>query len=296
MLDLSIIILNFNTKELTLKCLESIFKAKINANFEVIVVDNHSADDSVKEIKTHFPKVKIITSDINRGFAGGNNLALSQVKSEFSLLLNSDTEVEVGSIDSLISEARKFQFGITSCKLKNLDGSFQPNAGQLPTLMPVFFWLSGLDDILKQVSILSYQERSSNYYSGTREVGWVSGAVMLINNEVCKKIGFLDDKIFMYGEDVEFCLKARRAGFKVGWTETAEITHLGGGSFNQPKFNQWAGEFRGLLYIYKKYYGNLAALGLKVLFYIFIILRILAFLFLGRLNYAKTYAKVIIAI
>lgn len=297
MLDLSIVILNYKTRNLTLKCLQSIFKTQPKMKFEVLVVDNHSEDDSVQAIKKQFPGVKIIESDVNCGFAGGNNLALKEVSSKYSLLLNSDTEVKPGALDRLFSVAQQEEFDVSSCRIINPDGSFQPNGGELPVFLPLLLWISGLDDLLnKVISVSSYQERDERYYNNTKEVGWVSGTAMLIKNDILKKIGFLDEKIFMYGEDVEFCLKARRAGFKVGWIKEAEIIHLGGGSSDIPKLNQWRGEFKGLLYIYNKYYGILPAIGLRILFYLFIILRIISFAVIGKLNYAKTYAKVAVSI
>lgn len=297
MADLSVVIINFKTKDLTLKCLQSIFQTKPKVKFEVWLVDNHSEDDTVELVKRNFPWVKIIESDKNVGFAGGNNLALERINSRYSLLLNSDTEIKVNSLDMMVYVADTKKFDILSCKLLNKDGSLQPNGGELPAFWPLFFWLSGLDDIVgKAKRIFTYHEKNEGYYQGTKEMGWVGGTAMLIKNDVCNKIGFLDNNIFMYGEDVEFCLRAKRAGFKIGWTDKAVIMHLGGGSSKEPKFNQWKGEFKGLLYIYKKYYGRVSAIAIRFLFYLFILLRIISFAVLGKIRYAQTYAKVIVSI
>lgn len=261
---------------------------------DVWVVDNASSDGSVEEIAKKFPQVKVIASKENLGFASGNNLALKKAKSQYYLLLNSDTEVEENSIDNLMEFAKSNDFAICSCRVLNKDGSFQPNGGDLPKLLPLFFWLSGLDDFIKKIFVpISYQQRSKSYYKNGREIGWVSGSVMLIHKSVFERIGFLDKKIFMYGEDVEFCLRVKRAGFKIGWTDRAEITHLGGGSSKRSQYNQWLGEFRGLLYIYQKYYGGVQKSILKILIYFFVMLRVLAFVILGKFDYAKTYAKII---
>lgn len=292
--DLSVIILNYNTKELILKCLKSILDKKWQHKVEVIVVDNGSNDGSKEAVRKRYPFVKLIPSRTNLGFAGGNNLGLKKSRTKYCLLLNSDTEVLDGALDKLVNFGRDRGFEICSCKLLNTDKSFQPNAGSLPSPFFVFLWLSGIDDLSKKIGFnVSYQARDKGYYLKDREVGWVSGTAMLIRSDIFKKIGFLDKKIFMYGEDVEYCMRANRSGFRVGWTNEAEIIHIGGGSWDQPKYNQWLGEFRGLLYIYKKYYGFWAKGYLKILIYIFSAVRIIAFLLFGKLSYARTYAKII---
>lgn len=296
-MDLTVIILNYNTKILLENCLKSIYSKKWMHKIEVVVVDNCSTDGSVPLVKNNFPQVTILESGKNLGFTGGNNLGLKKVKSKYVLLLNSDTLVQDHSLDNLIDFMDTSSYGIASCRLTDGGGGWQPNAGELPTLLPMFAWISGLDDILRKFFPLSsYQARDISYYNNNKEVGWVSGSVMMIRDEVLKKIGFLDENIFMYGEDVEYCLRAKKNGFKVGWTDRSEIIHLGGKSSPYPKFSQWKGEFRGLLYIYRKYYGFLAALALRVLIYIFVTLRAVAFFILGKPQFSKTYAKVIFSI
>lgn len=296
-MDLTIIILSFNTKDLLKDCLTSIFNKKWKHKIKVMVVDNCSYDESALMVKNNFPQVEIVESDKNLGFTGGNNLGLKNLKSTYTLLLNSDTRVTDGALDNLISFMETSDYGIASCKLVDGEGKFQPNAGLLPTFLPMFFWLSGIDDILGKIfSINSYQERKIDYYNKDREVGWVSGTAMIIKDIVLKKIGFLDENIFMYGEDVEYCLRASKAGVKVGYTNQAEVVHLGGKSSSQPKVNQWKGEFKGLLYIYKKYYGFLASLLLRLMIYIFIIFRMVAFLLLGKSQFSKTYAKILFSL
>lgn len=295
MTELAIVIVSYNTKELTLKCLESIFNSESKIKFETWVVDNNSSDNSLAAIKKGFPQINIIESDKNLGFSGGNNLVLEKVKAKYYLLLNSDTEITDRALDNLYEFAENSDFGICSCKLLNPDGSFQPNGGELPTIFPLFLWLSGFDDIFgKFVKIPSYQSRDKKYYINKRQIGWVSGSVMLIKREVIEKIGLLDDKIFMYEEDVEYCFRANNAGYKVGWTNQAEIIHLGGGSFKTPKYNQWMGEFKGLIYIYNKFFGSYMTLFVRILFYIFILARIIGFLIFGKISYAHTYAKIFV--
>lgn len=295
MTDLAIIIVNYNTKNLLLECLTSVFAQQVVFDLKVVVVDNASVDDSVGAVKRNFPQVELITSPTNLGFASGNNLALEKVKAEYYLLLNSDTTLLPDCLNRLISVAKTNQYGLLSCKLLNADKSLQPNAGFLPTPASLLLWLSGFDDFLAIFGIptMSYHRQDQEYFKGTHEVGWIAGTALLISREVLSKIGLLDGCIFMYAEDVEYCWRASSAGFKVGLTDHAEIIHLGGGSSSSPKFNQWRGEFRGLLYIYAKFYGKIASGILKLGMYIFIFLRMIIFLCTGRFKTSLTYAQVI---
>ena len=296
MLDLAIIILTYNTKSVTIYCIKSIIKANLKLKYQIIVVDNASTDGSIDKIKKSFKDVEVIKNDENVGFAAGNNVALRKYfkKAKYCLLLNSDTLVKTGSIEKLIDVAQNYNFGIVSSKLISPDGSFQSNGGALPNLLTNFIWISGLDDIFAPIIHLSsYQERSSSFYRGTKEIGWVSGSVMLIRNKVMNEIGFFDENIFMYGEDVDYCYRAKSAGFKIGWTEELAIVHIGGASTDTPKHTQWIGEFKGIQYFYKKHFNCLSLLILRLQLYIFILLRVIVFSLIGKRDYAKTYAKII---
>lgn len=293
MKDLTVIILNYNTKDLLQDCLNSIFKNKWMINLEVWVVDNASTDNSLIMVKKNFPEVTILPSKKNLGFAGGNNVALRKITSEYALLLNSDTVVNSRVFDELISFAKSSGYGLLSCKLVSKDETNQPNGGDLPYPLPVFFWLSGLDDLpLIGPFLPSFHKR--NLKEG--EVGWVSGTAMLVLKKVIYKIGLLDEALFMYAEDTDYCLRAKRAGFRVGWTDRTRVIHLGGGSSADPSYRQWVGEFQGLLYVYKKYFGIFASFALRILFYLFICLRIIVFALFGKFNVSKIYAKILFTI
>ena len=293
---LGVIILSYNTKKLTLECIESIKESAPNLSYEIILVDNASTDQTIREVTKKYPDVNIVKSRSNLGFSGGNNLALKKYLKEFDyfLLLNSDTLVKPDSLEKLVKKAKDKGYSILSPKLINPDGSLQPNAGNLPKPFPLFIWLSGLDDIFRKVIYLpSYQERNVSKYYGTKEVGWVSGTAMLIDKSLLKKVGYLDEKIFMYGEDVDYCWRAQEKGECVGWTDESKIIHLGGASSTNPKYSQWIGEFRGILYLYKKYYGPFATGILKVMIYTFVCIRVLAFFIVGKVGHSKAYAKIL---
>ncbi len=123
-MDLTVIILNFNTKELLNDCLKSIVDKKWKHNIKVLVVDNNSSDESINMVRKKFPLVQILESDKNLGFAGGNNLGLKEIKSKYALLLNSDTKVLDNSLDNLIDFMDRSDYGIVSCKLIDSGGKF----------------------------------------------------------------------------------------------------------------------------------------------------------------------------
>lgn len=294
MKELSIIILSYNTKELLRKCLTSIFNRNWKHTIEVWVVDNASSDHSVEMVKKEFQNAHLIESEKNLGFAGGNNIALRKIESKYYLLLNSDTEVTDNSMDNLIEAMKVNNFDLITCKLTNPDGSMQPNAGDLPFGFALFNWLFGIDDIPVIKNVLpSFHKTSPKYFKNEKETGWISGTALMFTHEVLKKVGFLDENIFMYCEDVDYCIRAKKAGFSIGWIEKPVIKHIGGASSDDPKYRQWSGEFKQLIYLYKKYFGNIAAFNLKILIYLAIIFRIFAFSIIGKKTYAKIYLKIL---
>lgn len=293
--DLAVIILNYNTEQLLKQCLNSIFANPLPQNSAVCVVDNNSSDGSVTMIRKNFPRVKILESSENGGFSKGNNLGIKAFDANWYLLLNSDTIIKDGALVKLCLAMKESSFDIGSCKLLNIDGTLQPNVGELPFGIAFLSWITGIDDIFGG-ALPSFHIMSDNFYQGQKSVGWVSGTALMIKQTVIESIGGLDERIFMYGEDVEYCMRARRNGFKVGWTDQASIVHLGGGSSKDPKFRQWLGEFRGVLYLYCKYYNQIVAMGIKILLWVFIFLRMIVFALVGRLAAAKTYGKILVSL
>lgn len=294
---LTISIINYKTKEITAKCLNSILNKNWQVNYQIFLIDNASKDGSVEYFKKKYPGVALIESDKNLGFAGGHNLVLRNLSSDYVLILNSDIEVLEG-LDEILDYMDKSDFDIVGCKLLNKDKSFQPNGGDLPTPIATFVWISGLDDILLGINekLPSFHRKFADYYREGSQLGWVGGTAMFIKKKVVDKIGYLDDNIFMYCEDVDFCMRAQRAGFRVGWSDRAVMIHSGGASASDPNFQQWVGEYRGLLYIYKKYYGNLISFFLKNLILVFSTFRMMAFILKGKPRISKTYAKVLLSI
>lgn len=288
-------IVNYNTKDLTKSCIKSIFNHEGQSEIEVWVVDNASSDGSVQMIRENFPEVNIIESKKNIGFGAGHNLVFKKAKADYFLVLNSDTIIENGAIEKIVDFMKKnLPCGLASCKIKGFDGNLQPNGGDLPFGMALFTWLFNLETF--GIKSPSFHRSEPKYYNSAHKVGWISGSFMLIRKEVINKIGFFNEKYFMYFEDVEFCQRAKEGGFSIMINPQVEISHLSGGSLDKPQLRQWTGEYKGLIRFYRDKFGILAALLIKFLVIISTVLRIFAFFCLGQKERAKTYAQVITAL
>ena len=270
---LSVIIVSFNTPKLIIDCLNSVIRDISNSKLldnktEVIVVDNNSNDDSVAIIKEFFDKqnkeeidIKLIQNKQNLGFARANNLALKQARGEYFLLLNSDTIVHAGSLEHLVNNlvwARNHtRVGLLASRLENKDGSSQHQGGSLPSLWTVknhMFMCSKIPLLKHLFCSTQFQpnwkkDSFSTPFGQIVTSGWVGGTSLLISRDVYQKVGGLDENIFMYGEDVEYCLRAKKAGFLCAIDKSSPVTHLGSASSSSSK--ALIGEMLGLLYVFK---------------------------------------------
>lgn len=290
---LSAIIVSYNTKDLTIQALTSLLKEIKSSDLlkkksEILVVDNHSQDGSIQAIKQFFHQAKfrdyqLIVNKKNLGFARANNQALKQAQGQYLLLLNSDTIVQPGAIDTLVktfiqhpdqlatattqdSDEMVDYLGILSPTLLNADGSLQPQGGSQISLRAIFNQMFFLDDLpvigkylpstqqtgrsqqLNQQQLLDKQRQQTQLIYKA----WVSGAAMMIRKAVIDQIGYLDKNIFMYGEDQEFCLRARHHHFDIAVHPHAEVVHLGSASSSSEQ--AIVGEFKSYQYIWQKHF------------------------------------------
>lgn len=299
-LDLSIIYVSYNTKDITLESLGYLKKSidfaqkKLDNQIEVIMVDNDSKDGSVEAVKKEYPWVKVIETHENKGYGVGNNIGMKQAKYPYILLLNTDAYVKENTLaDSLEYMQSHPNIDVLGPKLLFKDQSFQPNAGFLPNPFATSVWLLGLEAIPGMKSVFpSVHKRNRSFYKSAQQVDWVMGAYFLLKQEVYEKTGGFDEKIFMYMEEVEWCMRIKEAGFKVGYTPTISLVHVGGassgGDISVPLFR----EMEGLLYVYKKHYPGLVWY-LKLIIMLGCLMRIVAFTLLGKTNRVKAYLQVL---
>lgn len=292
-MDLSIIIINWNTKKLTTNCISSIYKFTKGINYEVIVVDNGSEDGSGDMVKEKFPQVKLILNKENFGFTKANNQGIKIAKGEYILLLNSDTYLIENSFKKLLYKAKSLSnLGALGPQLLNQDRSIQQSIGFFPHLAQIFFWMSFIDDLPGGQNLKPYHVDHDSFYKKEHQADWVTAAAILVPKSVIGRVGMLDEKIFMYGEEIEWCYRIKKAGFNIYFSPTAKIIHIGRGSSQKIPTKAFIGEYEGIIYFYKKYKGNISLQIVKVLLKIGALARIIIFGLFHKKDLAKSYVEV----
>lgn len=240
MLDLSIIIVNYNVKEFALNLLASINKALKNISAEIILVDNASDDGSVELLGEKYPDVKIIVNKNNAGFGAANNQALEIAKGKYFLLINPDTIVKEDTFTKMIEffEANP-QAGIAGCKVLNPDGTLQLACRRgFPGPWTSFTKVMGLSTLFPKSRLFAKYNLTYLDEKQTYEVDAVSGAFLMMRKSVYEKIGGFDKQFFMYGEDLDLCYRTQQAGWKVYYVHSTEIIHYKGESTKRSSIDE----------------------------------------------------------
>ncbi|MDB5098752.1 MAG: glycosyl transferase family protein [Cyanobacteria bacterium RYN_339] len=259
--DLSILIVNWNTRELLLACLRS-----ITAPAEIVVVDNASHDGSADAVATEFPGVTLIRNDRNVGFAAANNQAYQACRGRYALLLNSDTLVPPGSLERLTAYmAAHPRVGIVGPRLEYGDGSYQISALRFSRPWDVYYEYARFPRLLQPAAQKAPRRLIPLSETEPTPVEYVMGAALLIRREAVDAIGLMDDAYFMYAEEVDWCFRARAAGWEIMYLPTAVITHLGGQSTAQVPDLMLAYRFASTLRFMRLHYGPAATLGTRAL-------------------------------
>ena len=219
MVKLSIVIVNYNAGTYLVECLNSLKKVKEEVGFDVWVVDNASTDDSLEIVEKKFPEVIYIKNDENLGFGKANNVALRQIKTEYVLLLNPDSEMIPGTLKYMLDYMESYQdVGVATCFVEKMDGSLDWACHRgFPTP-----WASFKYYILKDDSLYHLTNRD---FKKDHQVDAVAGAFFLTRKFVLDKVGIFDEDYFMYAEDLDLCYRVKQAGFKVMFVPEAKIIH-----------------------------------------------------------------------
>lgn len=226
---LDIIIVNYNTAADLRRCLTSLREAPPHRPHQICVVDNASSDGSQAMVREAFPGVAMVALDQNAGFAAANNVGIRQTSAPLILLLNSDTVVPTGAIDELV--ARLDATGATAAGPRLIDGDGRPEMSWGPMLSPLGEAWQGWRVRQAASSSSSARARVGRWTSVEREVDWVTGACLLVRRDAAEAAGLLDERFFMYEEDVDFCAALRTRGGRVLFAPSAAVVHLRGRSF-----------------------------------------------------------------
>jgi GT2 family glycosyltransferase len=280
--QLSIIIVSYNSKDLLEQCLLSIYEHTKNLNLEVIIVDNNSIDGTSEEIAYKFPQVKLISNILNKGFAAASNQGLRMMSGEYGLLLNPDTIVLDNAFAKMVEfmESHK-RIGIVGCKILNYDGSLQRAAFPPPTL------INGITSTLNLGRLLPgglrhyyrfhleriFPPKITNCYyddlykTATKpfRVGWVSGACLLIRKETIRDMGYLDENLFLFGEEPDWCCRARQKRWGVFLLPEAKIVHYGAMSTSDFVSVSIRSSYQSRLYFARKHFGRIGVLMLRLI-------------------------------
>lgn len=289
---LSIIIVSYNTAELTINCIKSIYNQTKEIDYEIIVVDNNSKDDSVCRIQKEFPNVKLIVNKDNRGFAYALNIGIKKSSGEIILSINSDTLI----IDNAIEKSYKFlkgnlQYGILGVKLLNEDNSIQPSCRNLPDIWNCFTEAFFLINIFPKSKIFGRYYMSYFNYDKTIEVDWIKGTYMMIRKEVFEKVGLFDDEFFLYSEETDFMLRAKRKGIKTVFYNEVSIYHFEGSSSKNNPERVYKMVHKTKLLLFKKNFSFPRKQILICIQYLSMINRIVVYFLYGVIRLNREYIK-----
>ena len=231
MTDVSIVIVNWNTRDILRDCLASVYEQGGEIDFEVIVIDNASTDGSVEMVKKDFPRVTLIENSQNRGFAAANNQGIAISKGRYVLLMNSDTIVLFNTIAKTVAFADSHpKAAVVGCRVLNHDRTLQPTCFMFPSILNMLLSSTYLYKLFPKSKFFGRERMTWWNRNDVREVDVVTGCFMLVRQDAIKKVGSMDEQFFMYGEETDWCYRFKRAGWKILFTPCAEIIHLGGQS------------------------------------------------------------------
>ncbi len=259
-MDLSIIIVSYNTRDMLKACLVSVYGETRGIEFEVIVVDNASTDGSVEMVRFDFPQARIIANTRNAGFAGGNNQGMAASHGDFFLLLNPDTVILDKAITKTLAFIRERKdIGVAGCRVWDADGSPQYTTFMYPRLVNMLLSATGLASVFRKNRFFGRAQMHWWDHNDTREVEVVAGCFMLVRRVVYEQLGGMDERFFMYAEETDWCLRMSRAGWKIVFYHEAEIVHLIGQSGAAAARDMRIERRKSMVKYYAKNRGALAA-------------------------------------
>jgi GT2 family glycosyltransferase len=263
-IDLSIVIVNWNVRDLLRRCLDSIL-AVDQPRLEVVVVDNASSDGSLEMLRDEFPRVRLIANAGNRGFPAANNQGLNASSGRLAMALNPDTEIVGDALRRIIEffDGRP-DVGALGPQLLNPDGTVQSSRRRFPTFVTALFestWLQGIAPrgVLRRFYVEDVSPES------VHEVDWVTGACIVVRREVLQAVGGFDESFFMYSEELDWCRRIQSAGWKIAYLPDAKVIHHGGKSSDQAAAARHIRFQTSKVRYFRKYHGGFTAGALRLI-------------------------------
>ncbi len=256
-MKLSIVIVNWNTRDYLLGALRTIYAAPPAFDFEIIVVDNASSDGSADAVRREYPGVVLRANDRNACYAEGNNQGIALASGEYVLLLNPDVEVPPGTLDDAIRVAERLpKLGALGARQLNPDGSVQPSLRGFPTPAGVLWEATGLARLFPQSRTFGAYRMRWFTYDREADVDQPMGTFLLIPRRALDDVGVLDERFPIFFNEVDWCYRARQRGWRIVFSPEVSITHYGAGSTRQiAPAMAWESR-RGLLDFYRKHYPS----------------------------------------
>lgn len=257
-MDLSVLIVSYNTRELLRGCLTSVISTlNLKSDCELLVVDNASADGSAAMVQRAFPQVRLLANERNRGFAAGSNQAMQSSSGRYVMLLNPDTVVRAGALGSMMELLDDdAEIGVVGPKLVYLDGGFQHSAFAFPTLPMIFLDFFPLNHRLVDSRLNGRYPRALYDAGEPFQVDHPLGAGLMVRRRVVEEVGLLDESFFMYCEEIDWCMRIKDAGWQICCCPEAEIVHYEGQSTAQFRDKMFVELHRSRYRLYERHYSG----------------------------------------
>lgn len=285
LLDMTIIVVSWNTRELLARCLASVFSSITSSTTafeghiapltgEVIVIDNGSSDGSIEMVREKYPQAHLFTSKNNVGFARANNVALRECRGRYALLLNPDTEVLAGGLDTLVSFMDQHpEAGAAGPTVLNPDGTLQQSCHRSPELTREI-WRLLHGDAIYPFGVYAMDRWSR---AEPRTVDVIQGACLILRRETLNQVGILDETFYIYSEETDLCERIRQNNWKIYWVPLAQIIHYGGQSTHQVAEEMFLQLYYSKILYFRKHKGSKAASAYKIVLLLASLIRITMF-------------------
>ena len=265
-MDLSIVVVNWNTRQHLARCLRHVYETVGDLSFEVFVVDNASQDRSASMVRSSFPQVRLIENAENVGFARANNSAIERSQGRYILLLNPDAFVGERAIEEMVGFMDEHpEAGAAGCRLRYPDGAFQLSCASFPSLRSEAYRLFWLYKFVPRGPAMGHYGMTYDDLSDVREVDVLLGAFMLVRRQTIEDIGPLNERFFMYSEEVDWCYRMREAGWRIYYVPLVEAVHVGGASTDQVKAEMVLELYKSRIAFFRQHDGALKVLLYKLL-------------------------------